>query len=79
MLRRATRPRRRVREDTRLCLRHFALPMGEPLPEPLAPFFPQFRYVLTDICARTGAELTGTVMTRLVLLALRHFFSAHRY
>jgi predicted transposase/invertase (TIGR01784 family) len=47
----------------------------EPLPESLAPFVPQFRYALTDICARTGAELKGAVLTRLVLLALRHIFS----
>jgi hypothetical protein len=46
-----------------------------PLPEALAPFVPQFRYALQDISARTGAEIKGAVLTRLVLLALRHIFS----
>jgi predicted transposase YdaD len=48
----------------------------EPLPEALAPFVPQFRYALHDISARTGAEIKGAVLTRLVQLALRHVFSA---
>jgi len=47
----------------------------EPLPEALAPFVPQFRYALHDISARTGAEIKGAVLTRLVQLALRHIFS----
>ncbi len=49
--------------------------MVDPLPEALVPFVPQFRYALHDISARTGAEIKGTVLTRLVLLALRHIFS----
>jgi hypothetical protein len=46
-----------------------------PLPESLAPFVPQFRYALHDISARTGDEIKGEVLTRLVQLALRHIFS----
>lgn len=46
-----------------------------PLPEVLVPYVPQFRYALHDISARTGAEIKGAVLTRLVLLALRHIFS----
>ncbi|NEV65164.1 Rpn family recombination-promoting nuclease/putative transposase [Thiorhodococcus minor] len=43
----------------------------EPLPDALAPYVPQFRYDLHDISVRTSAAIKGTVLTRLVLLALR--------
>jgi predicted transposase/invertase (TIGR01784 family) len=47
----------------------------QPLPEALAPYVPQFRYALHDISERAGAEIKGEVLTRLVLLALRHIFN----
>ena len=46
-----------------------------PLPTVLVPFVPRFTYALHDISARTNAEIKGTVLTRLVQLAMRWIFS----
>lgn len=47
----------------------------QPLPVALEPFVPQFHYALHDLSARTNAEVKGTVLTRLVQLALRWIFT----
>lgn len=47
----------------------------EPLPPVLEPLVPQFRYALHDISPHGEAEIKGTVLTRLVLLALRSVWS----
>lgn len=47
----------------------------EPLPEPLTPYVPQFRYALHDISSRGSNAIKGDVLTRLVQLALRHIYS----
>jgi predicted transposase/invertase (TIGR01784 family) len=45
-----------------------------PLPPALAPYVPQFRYALHDISPHSDTAICGTVLTRLVQLALRHIF-----
>jgi hypothetical protein len=47
----------------------------EPLTEELAPFVPQFRCAFHDFSALSNEEIKGEVLTRLVLLAMRHIFS----
>ena len=47
----------------------------DPLPDALKPFVPQFGYALHDISARSGTEIKGAVLSRLVQLALRHIYS----
>jgi predicted transposase/invertase (TIGR01784 family) len=47
----------------------------DPLPEALKPFVPQFGYALHDISARSSTEIKGSVLSRLIQLALRHIYS----
>lgn len=47
----------------------------DPLPDPLKPHVPDFRCPLHDISERAGAEIKGSVQTRLALLALRYIFT----
>ncbi|WP_462321317.1 Rpn family recombination-promoting nuclease/putative transposase [Halochromatium sp.] len=47
----------------------------DPLPDALRPFVPQFGYALHDISARSGTEIKGAVLSRLVQLALRYIYS----
>jgi len=43
-----------------------------PLPAAIKPYVPQFRYDLHDISPRSTREIKGEILTRLVLLAMRH-------
>jgi hypothetical protein len=46
-----------------------------PLSSALAPYIPNFTYVLVDLSPRGDAEVKGRVLTRLVQLAMRGIFS----
>ena len=45
-------------------------------PEALAPYVPDFQYVLVDLSARSDEEIRGDVLVRVALLAMRHVFAA---